>query len=195
MKYVKKLLGNYWILSIFCIVLGIALIINPTFFIGAVGYVVGGMLVAYGAIRLIGYFASDNSPSGLVVGIIFCAAGVFIIVRPDFIPKVVAIICGLYMSVSGISNLQDALNLRKQGVENWTVSGIPAIITLVVGLILLFNPIAPAKIATMILGGALLVSGLSNIVGCTSAGIKLRKVQKLAKSIAKSEKKDDIIDI
>ena len=32
MEYIKKVFRSYWILSIFCVVLGIALIIDPNFF-------------------------------------------------------------------------------------------------------------------------------------------------------------------
>ena len=38
MEYIKKVFRSYWILSIFCVVLGIALIIDPNFFTAAIGY-------------------------------------------------------------------------------------------------------------------------------------------------------------
>ena len=108
-------------MSIFCVVLGIALIIDPNFFTDAIGYVIGGLFTAFGAVELIRYFAmgkDDQSySSSLVRGIILAAIGIFIIIRPDFIPKVIAVVCGLYMLISGIVNIQDSLNLRRAGVE------------------------------------------------------------------------------
>ena len=75
MEYLKKLFRNYWVLSIFCIVLGIALIIKPGFFTDAICYVIGGLFAAFGAADLIRYFAKDRADaaysSGLVRGIIF----------------------------------------------------------------------------------------------------------------------------
>jgi len=198
MEYIKKMFRNYWVLSVFCVVLGIALIVNPHFFTNAIGYTVGGLLTAYGVVELIRYFVkTKESPmyaTGLVLGVILCAAGIFIIVRPDFIPKIIAIIFGLYMLISGICNLQDALNLRRQGLENWRVSGIPAVITTVVGIVLVINPLFLTDAALIILGICLLVSGLSNIIGCFSAGRNLKKLNSIVKKNNRRDR-DEFIDI
>lgn len=199
MEYIKKMFRNYWVLSVFCVVLGIALIVNPHFFTNAIGYTVGGLLTAYGAAELIRYFVkTKESPmyaTGLVLGVILCAAGIFIIVRPDFIPKIIAVIFGLYMLISGICNLQDALNLRRQGLKNWTVSGIPAVITTIVGIVLVVNPLFLTDAALIILGVCLLVSGLSNIIGCFSAGRNLKKLNALVKKSDRRKDRDEFIDI
>lgn len=198
MEYLKKLFRNYWVLSIFCIVLGIALIIKPGFFTDAICYVIGGLFAAFGAADLIRYFAKDRADaaysSGLVRGIIFAAIGIFIIARPDFIPKVIAIFCGLYMLISGIVNIQDSLNLRRAGVLQWKTSLVPAVITTTVGVVLLFNPLLLGDAAMIVLGAALLISGITNLFGCASAMSKMKKVDKLVKKELK-HKKDDFIDI
>lgn len=198
MEYIKKMFRNYWVLSVFCVVLGIALIVNPHFFTNAIGYTVGGLLTAYGVAELIRYFVkTKESPmyaTGLVLGVILCAAGIFIIVRPDFIPKIIAIIFGLYMLISGICNLQDALNLRRQGLENWRVSGIPAVITTIVGIVLVINPLFLTDAALIILGICLLISGFSNIIGCFTAGRNLKKLNSLVKKSGRKDR-DEFIDI
>ena len=107
--------------------------------------------------------------------------GIFIIIRPDFIPKVIAVVCGLYMLISGIVNIQDSLNLRRAGVESWNVSCISASVTTLVGILLLFDPLILGETAMIVLGIALLVSGVTNIFGCFTAGSKLKKVNKLMK--------------
>ncbi len=80
---------------------------------------------AFGAVEFIRYFAmgkDDQSySSSLVRGIILAAIGIFIIIRPDFIPKVIAVVCGLYMLISGIT-----LDVQ---VESWNVSCISAAVT------------------------------------------------------------------
>ena len=156
MEYIKKVFRSYWILSIFCVVLGIALIIDPNFFTATIGYVIGGLFTAFGAVELIRYFAmgrDDQSySSSLVRGIILAAIGIFIIIRPDFIPKVIAVVCGLYMLISGIVNIQDSLNLRRAGVESWNVSCISAAVTTLVGILLLFDPLILGETAMIVLG-------------------------------------------
>lgn len=186
MDYIKKVFRNYWLLSIFCIVIGAALIVDPGFFTNTVGRVIGGLFAAYGAVDLIRYFASeDRYATGLVKGILMCSAGVFILIQPDFIPKVLAVICGIYMTISGAVNLQDSLNLKKVGVPNWKSSFVPAAVTTAVGVVLIVDPMFSVDVALTILGVALLISGISNIFGCASAASKLRKYDKAARKAAK----------
>lgn len=202
MEYIKKVFRNYWLLSIFCVIIGLALIIDPGFFTDTVGRVIGGLFAAYGAVDLIRYFASeDRYATGLVKGILMCAAGIFILIKPDFIPKVLALICGLYMTISGVVNIEDALNLKKVGVMSWKVSFIPALITTAVGVLLIIDPMLLPNAAMMVLGIALLISGLTNIFGCASANSKLKKYDKfnkkgkLEKLTKKNNDGDEYIDI
>lgn len=201
MEYIKKVFRNYWVLSVFCVVLGIALIINPQFFTNAIGYVVGGLFAGYGVIELIKYFAKANEnpeySTCLVRGIILCAIGVFIIIRPDFIPKVIAVTCGIYMIISGAVNIQDSINLKRAGIYNWKNYCIPAVITTILGIILVFNPLAPVEAAMIILGIALLASGILNIAGCFGLNGKIKRLNKVMKTSSHNHNndKDDFIDI
>ena len=201
MDYIKKIFKNFWLLSIFCVVMGLGLIIDPGFFSKTVCRVIGGLFTAYGAVDLILYFSKkDGYATGLVKGILMCAAGIFILIRPDFIPKVIAIICGLYMTISGIVNLQDSLNLKRFGVASWKTSFIPAVITTVVGVILIVDPMLSVDFALIILGIALLVSGLTNIFGWVTASRKIKKYNKIVKrkkleKYTKNDGGEDYIDI
>ena len=97
-----KLFRNYWVLSVFCIVLGAALIADPHFFTRSISWLIGGLFAAYGVVYLIKYFinsAENNFGSDLVKGVILIAIGVFIIVRWEFIPNVIAISMGFYMLI------------------------------------------------------------------------------------------------
>lgn len=196
---IKKLFRSYWVLSVFCIVLGIALIAKPDFFTNAIGYVVGGLLAAYGAVELVRYFIKSREDpmyaTGLAAGIVLCAAGIFIIARPDFIPKIIALIFGLYMLISGIVNLQDSLNIRSSGRDRWQFSTVSAVITIVIGIVLVVNPLLLTDAALTILGISLLLSGISNIMGCFTAGRVMKDMASMSNDMPSPRKKDDFIDM
>lgn len=202
LDHIKKLFRNYWVLSVFCIVLGVALIAKPDFFTNAIGYVVGGLLAAYGAVELVRYFLKSREDpmyaTGLVAGVVLCTAGVFIMAKPDFIPKIIALTFGLYMLISGIVNLQDSLNIKSATGDKWQFSTISAVITIVIGIALVVNPLLLTDAALTILGISLLVSGISNISGCFSAGRVLKNMRPTTGELVRPRKKeefDDYIDM
>lgn len=174
MKALKKAMSNYWAVSLFCVIVGIALIYDPSFFTRMMGLFVGGLIALYGAFSLIGYFirhkTDPEKASGLITGVIFVTAGVFIMVRPDFIPKVIAVIIGIYMVISGVVNIQDSLEIRGMGDQNWLSSFIPALVTGLMGVSLLINPLLLTDVTLRVLGVCLLVAGVMNIGGSLSVG-------------------------
>ena len=174
MNKMKKVLGNFTVLSVFCIVMGIALIIRPDFFTRVVGLVVGGVITAMGAVALLRYFirtkTDPNNASGLISGVILVLAGVFVMVRPDFIPKVIAFVFGAYMLISGITNIQGAFALKKNNSTRWTKALVIAGLTTLAGLMLVINPILLADVTFRLMGVCLLISGMSNIGGTLLTG-------------------------
>ena len=201
METLKKAVRNYWVLSAFCVVMGAALIYKPGFFTRMVGLVVGGLMAVYGAVSLIRYFIRQKSDpdnaTGLVSGIIFITAGVFIMVRPDFIPKVIALIFGCYMLISGVVNIQEALYVKGKGEPNWLRSFLPALLTSLVGILLLINPLLLADTTLRVLGACLLVAGVLNITGCFSIGRSVFRRVKEAEPFMteKEEEPTEFIDI
>ena len=206
MKTVKNIFKNFWILSVFCIVLGIALIADPGFFTKTIGYIIAGLLVCYGAVMLIIYFTKsstegffDNGPK-LVGGLLLCAAGVFVFIQPDIISKVVAIVCGMYMLINGIVNLQGTLKMRKAGFTDWKTTGVPAMITMGVGILLVLNPMMSVSFAMTLLGICLFAAGLINLIDCSIIAHRLNKISKTSDSTALAVRdgrndSTDIIDI
>lgn len=200
MESLKKALKNYWVLSAFCVVMGGALIYDPNFFTKLVGMIVGGLIALYGVISLVRYFIkAKEDPTnafGLVTGVISCAAGVFIMVRPDFIPKVIAVLFGCYMLISGIINVQEALYIKGRGDSNWLRGFLPALLTALVGILLLINPLVLANTTLRVLGVCLLISGIMNIGGSFSIGRSVFRRAKEAKQEEAAEvKEEDFVDI
>ena len=93
------------------------------------------------------------------------AAGIFVMVRPDFIPKVISLVFGCYMLVSGVVNVQEELYVKGRGEPNWLRAFLPALLTALLGISLLVNPLLIVNGAMTILGICLLVAGIMNLTG------------------------------
>ena len=162
--------------------------------------------MCYGAVMLIIYFTKsstegffDNGPK-LVGGLLLCAAGVFVFIQPDIISKVVAIVCGMYMLINGIVNLQGTLKMRKAGFTDWKTTGVPAMITMGVGILLVLNPMMSVSFAMTLLGICLFAAGLINLIDCSIIAHRLNKISKNSDSTALAVRdgrndSTDIIDI
>lgn len=185
MKAVKKVFGNYLLLSAVCIVLGAALIAKPEFFTHAISYTIGGLSIAAGVIEAIRFLLGRNSPKEenasdpgvffIVRGVILVAIGIFLILKPDFIAQVLALMFGLYMLISGAASLFDSMKIKKAN-EEWQLPCLLASLTLLGGIVILFNPMLPNNIMFTVLGIVLLASGITNLIGSV---IGKRKVEEL----------------
>ncbi|MDE6148782.1 MAG: DUF308 domain-containing protein [Ruminococcus sp.] len=189
METLKKLLNSFLLMSIIEIVVGIMLLTKPEIFQTTLSYIIGGIAIAFGALNLIAYFRDDQIYGELFKAIILCTAGIFIIARPDFIFKIIAIIFGLYLLSDGISSLRGAY-VMKSNADNgkWIPSFIIALITTLLGVLIIVNPFAASGIPFQLFGISLIISGVLNIY---NGGITKRYFTKIQKQIDQ----DKFIDI
>ncbi|WP_124100830.1 DUF308 domain-containing protein [Ruminococcus sp. Marseille-P6503] len=196
MKTMKKLFKNYLLLSVVCIALGAALIADPGFFTKAISYTIGGIAIAAGAISFIQFFVKgeekDEYASLVFRGIVLAAIGLFLIIKPDFIFKVIAFGCGFYMLFSGIVSIADAFDVKRAG-QDWIFPMILASVTAALGLVILINPLAPVNAAITIMGIALIASGIANLISCFSVRSKAKGIEKQLRKTDKN--KNDYIDV
>ena len=190
MEKIKKLFGNYYLLSAFCVLLGMFFIIWPDMIPNAISYILGGVIILSGVIE-IGRFitAKDNgaSPAWLVRGIIFGVLGVFLIIKPDVLYRVISIMLGIYLLASGLIALYNSMLVRKHNNgEGWQPAFVFAVITIILGIVMLFA----SKLPFIALGVMLVISGLSNFFGSLTGTRKAEKVLGLTTS-DKNSRGDD----
>lgn len=199
MSMLKKLFRNYMLLSSICIILGIALIVDPGFFTHAISYTIGGLSIGVGVVNILRFVTKgeerEQFTSSLFRGIVLCVIGIFLIAKPDFIFNVISFAFGFYMLFSGIVSITDSVDI-KNGGGNWVPSLVLSLLTSVLGMVILLNPLAPVNLAVRLLGIALLVSGVTNLMSSLSGNYQLKSIEKQVKKSAKSiTDKDDYIDI
>ncbi len=180
MSTLKRIFSNYILLSLICIVLGAALIAKPQFFSAAISYTIGGLSMAYGAEEIARYIIKGETRrdyvSYLFRGIVMFALGLFLVLNPDFIFKVIAIFLGIYMLVSGTLGLMNTKDISKNS-DNWRVPLIFSAVTAIAGIVILFNPMLPSNIMFIVLGLMLVIAGISNLIGSFTASRKLKLIK------------------
>lgn len=189
MNTLKKLLNSFILVSLIEIIVGILLLSKPEIFQTTLSYIIGGVAAAFGILNLISYFRGEQIYGELFKAVILCAAGIFVIARPDFIFKIIAVIFGFYLIADGISSLRGSLLIKSsENSGKWIPSFIIAVITTVLGILIVVNPFTASGIPFQALGIVLIISGCLNIY---NGGVTKRYFTKIQKRI----EDDKFIDV
>lgn len=164
----------------FC-ALGVLLILFPGISVSAVGIIAGIMLIAFGIVKLIGYFSRDLYQLAfqfdLAFGVLLIVLGTVILVSPDRALVFLCIVLGIAILTDGLFKLQSSLDARRFGLKVWGWLLALAICAGVIGTLLLFHPGQSAKVLMILLGIGMLFEGVLNLYFALYAVKVMRKEQ------------------
>ena len=153
------------------ILIGALLLINPIGFTSAVLIALGVVLVALGAIRLVGYFRSDPEAAaqggGLVTGLLFMLAGLFCIFRWEWFVVtflILRVVYGVVRLAEGVHKLQWAVDALRLGQRYWYIAIIGAALTLIFGALIVFNPFTTTTVLWTFIAVSLIVEAVLDIL-------------------------------
>lgn len=164
---IKKYNGQSILISVILIMLSILLIIKPETFISIIMITLGIISVVSGIIQIILYFKSSTeikafSPK-LIFGLISIIFGIILIFLPKLILGFIVYIIALWIILQSIIKIQIAINLKQFANSSWKIMLILSIITLLLGIFLLFNPFGFLQNFISIYGIFLLISEIINL--------------------------------
>ena len=139
LKQLKLAKNGYIVMSILFMILGICLIIWPDCSMAVFCTAVGIMLIAYGCIKIIGYFSRD----------FYCLAFQF------------DLAFGVLLAAVGV--IQMSIDAKKFGLSLWWRILLMAILTGVLGVLLLIRPFEAAEVMMILVGVSVLFEGILNL--------------------------------
>ena len=167
-KIMNKIFKSSLFSSIGLAILGVLLIFQSELTIVSISYVIGAILVAIGALAIIRYIKglNDNTKTELdiVYGIVCAVLGVIVIGNPQGIASIIPFVIGLIIIISSATKLQYSLELKKNGNDLWKSTMILSIITIVCGIMLIFNPFKGAVFITKVVGILILIYSILDII-------------------------------
>ena len=167
-KFMTKFLKSSLFSSVGLVILGILLFFQSEVTILSISYVVGGILVAVGTLAFIDYVKSMNKNErnelDIVYGIGMVVLGIIVISNPKGVASIIPFILGIIIILSSSAKLQYSLELRKVGNPLWKSTMILSLITLLFGLLLIFNPFKGAELITKVVGILLFLYGIIDII-------------------------------
>lgn len=165
--FFRQMKLSFLVASILYVILGLVLLIWPGVSATVFCWAFGGLLLAYGAVTILTFFFRDSRAGSfvfeLLLGIVAAALGLLVLLRPVVVASVLPVIVGLFILVDGLVNLKRALELRSMMYERWIVPLVLSLISVGLGLLVLFHPFLAAEALVMVIGAVFLYTGVSDL--------------------------------
>ena len=100
----------------------------------------------------------------MAIGILLIALGAILILRTRIMTSLICVLLGIYTLADALLKIQISVDSKAFGIRQWWLILVVAIITGVVGFLLVFRPSENARIVMILLGLALLMEGALNFI-------------------------------
>ena len=183
----KTLKWNMVLLSALYIALGLVLLLWPGMVLGGICMLIGGLVAGTGVYQLIRFFVARErlffAPLTLIGGLASLGLGLFLLFRSDVILTALPLVFGLFVVFDSVVRLQNALELRRYDEPGWKGVALMACVSVVLGLVVLFNPFGTVQALVMGIGVILLIEGVLNLLSMGYTSFVVRKYRDTAEQV------------
>ncbi len=166
-QFFKELKANYILSAVFCIIFGVTLAVWPDASSRVVCMGLGAVLALSGIVNIVTYFMRRDgrmvSQILLLAGIILTVLGGWIIFNPGVLIMMIPVVIGVVVTVHGVHNLIQAMELFKNNYSKWWVALLLGAVTVGLGVLLICNPFEAVNTAIMLIGIFLVYDGVSDL--------------------------------
>lgn len=160
----SKLKTKEVIVSGLLIVLGVCLILYADKVTSALSIMLGVSLIVMGLINAVSYFKETKSSVNLVLGTIEMAVGIFLIVKSSFLKEFISFIIGIYILLSSIAKLVEAIDIQKETGKNQTRSIVLSAIGMGIAILCGIGKIIVPDMFLKLIGLLILIYGVIDII-------------------------------
>lgn len=150
---------NDRIAGMIMLIIGIILLVWPGATLSAFSRFLGCIMLIVGVAEVIMGIKGTRPPANTAWGTVAAILGVLFIWHPQVLLAVLPVVIGIVVAAAGVMLLVRVITGRMEGTAA-TMQLIGGAITLVVGLILIFHPIAAVKFLMVIVGVVLIYYGI-----------------------------------
>ena len=163
----KSFSTTFMIAALIYLILGLALVIWPGAARLVICYAVGILLMLYGLARMLAQWSSLGFLSlgnGYLLGLVSLLLGLLLLIRTEAVLAVFGTVLGLIIMADSLIKLQISYQLRGSHIGSARRNAICALVTFILGLLMLFNPFKAVNAMTIFIGASLLIDGVINFI-------------------------------
>lgn len=192
LKQNLKKLFRFEMGSVFLILFGGILLLNPDFGSAALSAIMGWVLVGCGASGLIiGVLSWPGLGITELLGSIFLlSGGIFLLRKPLMLASLVGILLGILLLSQGLGALRDALRLKRYS-GSYRLSLVLGVFMSALGAYLILSPLTTSRFVMSIAGFVMVACGITNLISHRRAD---KYIAGSRKKIIGNFERADIID-
>lgn len=134
MDVLRKFKASSYAVSIVYIIVGLIMLLNPSFISNAVNYVIGVLVIIYGVFYTVSLYQKKDSglysKFDLLAGVICISFGLFLILNPDMLVSLIPFCTGVVLFMDAISFIINSIALKKIESRTWYINLVFGIIFL-----------------------------------------------------------------
>ena len=146
---------------------GVLLIVKPEISLAAFGLFTGIVLIIFGIIKIVGYLSRDlyrlAFQYDLACGILVIALGIMVILEPNDVIDTICLAVGITFLMDGLLKIQISIDAKTFGIRQWWLILSVALLTVVIGVLLVFRTSGSVRALMVLLGISLLADGIMNL--------------------------------
>lgn len=146
---------------------GLAMVFYPTPSQSFIGIFFGIAILAFGIIKLVGYWSRDlfrlAFQYDLQFGVLLCVLGIITLIRHEDAVAFLCVAYGICIMADSLFRIRTALDARVFGIRQWWVTLVLAGVTGLIGLLITLSPAVAATAVTVLLGISFVSEGLLNL--------------------------------
>ena len=182
----KKVKWDSIISSILIMVIGIICACMPNESGDVLCVIFGAILLVMGILSLIDYLIIDHLLIGgyqLIIAITMTIGGIFCLCYPNMIKGILTVLFGLYIIIDSANAINDSIECARIKMKGWPVLLILAIVTLLLGIAVMFSNFDTVMIFA---GISLIVEGARRLFITLKYSRKIKEAKRIIK--------DNVID-
>ncbi len=165
-EFLKRIRPGSMVGFILCIIFGVIICIWPGTVLITICRVAGAIILACGIYNLIMGAKNQNAAAKsfqVIAGIVLCVIGLWILAAPGTFLKLIPVVIGLILIYHGVKDIYVSTQIRQGQDQKWWVGLITAIVTVILGLVLIRCAFKALEIGMVFLGIVLIYDGISGL--------------------------------
>lgn len=191
----RHLKASMFVMQLVYLALGLALVFAPDMSARVLCYACGAALVVVGLLAVWRFAAARQERLlfawfSLVYGVLFTVLGIFLLVQPDTVLTVLPAVFGVFVLLDSLGRIQNALELRRAGLVRWWGMLFFALLSVVLGVLILINPFAALTTTVRVIGAVLLIESVLGLACALYTSLVLRELEKAVRDAG-----DDLMEV